>query len=427
MAQSKLVIEPWKLVIRSNAPFVPLVNFEGINHTTDSSGQILIEVNSTGIYSIRVNSPLQTSVEGARFVFVDWGDGLTSAARSVDMTSDTILSITLEQQYYLIVDSTHGQPSGQGWYDAGSTASYGVPGIVSGSPGTRYVFTGWQGSGVGSYTGLDDQGSMTVSGPVLETAEWTTQYLVTYHAEGCVLSMPVPANDWVEVGSRVNGAFVSNLKSSDGLTQCNYLSDNRTSSVTGPINVEGTYQTQYYLTVSSSYGTPTGQGWCNAGSSASFGIETSTVSGGTGVRFVFSGWNSTDSGGYEGSNSSDAIKMSNPIADTAKWTTQYYLGVTSEFSEVEGAGWYDSGTYASISVKSTLVPQTLLVSKAFDGWGGNVSGSSSSLRVLVGNPENIVAKWTDDYIQLYLVMGLVAAVAAVAGFAIVKMRTNRLT
>jgi hypothetical protein len=107
-----------------------------------------------------------------------------------------------------------------------------------------------------------------------------------------------------------------------------------------------------YLTVTSPHGLTTGQGWYNAGSSASFSVSPTTVSGGTGIQYVFTGWSGTGNGAYTGAASSYTAIMNNPITETANWKTQYLLTVVSAYDTPTGAGWHDTGSTVTSSVTS---------------------------------------------------------------------------
>ena len=93
-----------------------------------------------------------------------------------------------------------------------------------------------------------------------------------------------------------------------------------------------TWQTQYYLTVSSSYGSPTGQEWYDSGSQATFSIS-SVVSGGSGIQYINPYWTGQGTGSYSGYSTSNTVTMNNPINETATWTTQYYLTASSTLSQ----------------------------------------------------------------------------------------------
>ncbi|MHA1111720.1 MAG: hypothetical protein ACTSRE_11505, partial [Promethearchaeota archaeon] len=120
-----------------------------------------------------------------------------------------------------------------------------------------------------------------------------------------------------------------------------------------PKTATATWTTQYYLTVSSAYGTPSGEGWYDAGTNQVAAVDSGTVSGGAGIQYVFASWSGDATGTtYSGSNN---ILMDAPKTATATWTTQYYLTVTSAYGTPSGSGWYDSG---SVSVASVDVGYT---------------------------------------------------------------------
>jgi hypothetical protein len=103
---------------------------------------------------------------------------------------------------------------------------------------------------------------------------------------------------------------------------------------------------QYYLTVSSSWGTTTGQGWYNAGSTAYAGLTENTAPYQTGIRFEFTYWSGDASGSdYAQSN---PITMNGSKTAHASWRTEVELSVDcSSGGHVEGTprGWYPDNTY----------------------------------------------------------------------------------
>jgi len=86
------------------------------------------------------------------------------------------------------------------------------------------------------------------------------------------------------------------------------------------------YDTEYYLTVVSEYGTKKGEGWYRAGDTATFSVD-SRVAGSVGVQYVFERWS-----GHSTSMSPQAtIVMDGPKRVTAVWIadyTQFHLIVT---------------------------------------------------------------------------------------------------
>ena len=72
---------------------------------------------------------------------------------------------------------------GDNWYDPASTVTISATAPTSGA-GEGYVWSGWTGSGTDSYTGTDPSPSVTMNGPITETASWTHQYQVTFASSG---------------------------------------------------------------------------------------------------------------------------------------------------------------------------------------------------------------------------------------------------
>ena len=82
-------------------------------------------------------------------------------------------NIRVADYYHVQIQSPYGQTEGSGWYLSGTTATISVTPSQTVSSGTTYDFTGWTGTGPGSYTGTQTPYMLTVTGPVTETANWT--------------------------------------------------------------------------------------------------------------------------------------------------------------------------------------------------------------------------------------------------------------
>lgn len=344
-----LVISPWKLVVTSNAPRVPLLSVNGKNQTTDSSGTLTISVNSSGTYTIRVYSPITTGA-GARVIFVGWGDGTTSQSRVVSVTSDISLSVVTKQQYFLSLQSTYNNPLGTGWYDSGSKATFSVQSTLDQGNGTRRVFTGWFKGGQSFATSAD--GSLDMSSSANLVAGW---------------------------------------------------------------------KKQYYLNLVSPYGNPSGGGWYDPGASVSASVS-SPFSKTNDTRFLTTGFAGTGSAPQAGSGTSVTFSLNAPGTLTFNWKTQYFVQVTTEFGSARGAGWYDGGSSASISVNQTSVSINSFLTKRFGGWSGDLTSASSSAPLTVNGPKRVSAIWTDDLTNAYLTGGGVAAVVVAAGVYFVRRR-----
>lgn len=91
-----------------------------------------------------------------------------------------------------------------------------------------------------------------------------------------------------------------------------------------------TLKGQYYLTVSSSSGTTSGQGWYNPGASATFNI----IPGNS----VFLRWVGIGTGSYTGTARAYTVTMNNDIIETAEWQTEFSNGVTNSSILGDGSG-----------------------------------------------------------------------------------------
>jgi len=159
---------------------------------------------------------------------------------------------------------------------------------------------------------------------------------------------------------------------------------------------------QYQLTVganpSSLAGQVTGGGSYSYGRSASFSVSQSVVQTAPDTSYVFQGW----TGGYSGSGTSGSITMTSSVTVTAVFQPQYLLTLSAQPSGApspQGAGWFNAGSTASISVPSATVNQNPGSQLVFTGW--TVDGSSnqggSTLSLQMNSPHVVVAQYTQQY------------------------------
>jgi len=149
----------------------------------------------------------------------------------------------------------------------------------------------------------------------------------------------------------------------------------------------------------------------------------STVEGDTGVQYVFVEWS-------DGSkDASRTLTATEEASLTATFKTQYELTVTSEFGDPQGAGWYDTGSEATVSVDSSVAETGLMGSfgakKVFQEWSGDLTSDSRTEKIKMDGPKTVKAKWTTDYSQAYVVLGGIAAAIIVAIAAIFLLSKRR--
>ena len=109
-------------------------------------------------------------------------------------------------EYYLHVTAS---PSGyglitptSGWYSSGEYLD------LLATPNNGYAFSSWEGTGSGSYTGTSDSASITMNGPINETA---TFYIPVYTVAFTESGLPTGDSWWVNFNGHNITSFVSTI------------------------------------------------------------------------------------------------------------------------------------------------------------------------------------------------------------------------
>jgi len=115
---------------------------------------------------------------GVRYVFEEWDDGVSSVRRTVTVSAPIRIAALYRTEYLLSVVSTCGTPSGEGWYEAGTSASISVsPDRLDMDFFTEWKFEGW--SSEGSTVSTDNPYVFLVSRPVVLEAIWKAEPIYT--------------------------------------------------------------------------------------------------------------------------------------------------------------------------------------------------------------------------------------------------------
>src|SRR5208282_2976126 len=189
--------------------------------------------------------------------------------------------------------------------------------------------------------------------------------------------------------------------------------------------VTAQYQLQYFASVTqqpSSASTPQGGGWYNAGATATITVSPQNVTLGPGSQLSFNGWTVDGSSNQGGSTLS--LQMNSPHTVVAQYVQQYYLTVQSPQGVTSGQGWYNAGSNAPISVSTPPSPM-FGVNFVFDGWQGSMQSSTQSTTVLMNGPMTVTAAWHQDSTVLYLTIGAIIAIIAVAGAVFYKSKHKK--
>ncbi|MEM3617988.1 MAG: PKD domain-containing protein, partial [Candidatus Bathyarchaeia archaeon] len=166
------------------------------------------------------------------------------------------------------------------------------------------------------------------------------------------------------------------------------------------------YTLEYYLTVTSPFGTVGGEGWYASGATAYATLDTGLVDHGNGTRRVFTHW----SGDASGTNyaQSNPIIMDGPKTAVANWKTQYAVTFTQT-----GSGVAPTVTYTADTDPTETVPFTVWVlagSQITYAYQDIVPGAAPGVRyILIGvdpaSPQTVNAPFTVSasyQVQYYL-------------------------
>ncbi|MHA2161018.1 MAG: M6 family metalloprotease domain-containing protein [Candidatus Thorarchaeota archaeon] len=344
---------------------------------------------------------------GIQFIFLSWSGDVSGTNYA---TSDPIVVdgpktaiANWQTQYYLTITTIYGIASGEGWYASSTIAYVGLNvGVVPGSPGTRFVFNSWSGDATGSDYSASD--SITMDSPKNAIVVWDTEYYLTVTSahgtssgEGWYLSdeitfvsldvgiIPVTNGERLAFQSWTDDASGTNYSQSDEIT------------MDGPKTATAYWDTEYYLTVTTVHGSPSGEGWYSSGSTAYAGLDAGIIPGETGERFEFLSW----AGDGSGSNyaATDPISMVGPREVLANWHTQYYLAIVTPYGTSSGEGWYADSSFAYASVNIGIVSGDSGVQYVFDIWSGDATGSTFTLSdsITMDAPKTATALWNTEY------------------------------
>jgi M6 family metalloprotease-like protein len=339
----------------------------GENETYAGVGDFVVGV-LPGSNSLQIEPTIYLN-PSSRFLFRQWSDGSVTNPRTIAVSSDMSLGANFDIQYLLSLEPSGGATSGAGWYNSGTSATVAAtsPSTVA-TDQTRLVFLNWSGDLQSDSTSI----VVNMTAPRSLKANWKTQYFLTiqspYAAVGggwyeansqAVVSLTSP----VATGNGVRYVFLKWSGDASGADQSQSLI------MSGPKLVSALWTTQYELKMESEFGHPTGAGWYDPSTQATFGLDTVTIETANDTRRVFTQW----SGDATGSSQQGTVTMDGPKAIQANWKTQYLItfvanGVrngtvltmllNSMPHQVKASDtvelWLDAGTSASFSSNATL-------------------------------------------------------------------------
>jgi len=365
----------------------------------------------TGWYNANTNAHFSVTdpdLQGAiRYIFTRWsGDySSTSPSGSIVMSSPKTVHASWETQYYLTVkNSGRGNVTGEGWYDKGQTAIFSITTTtVMEGEATRYVFSNWEGTGSGSYTGEDHSHSVVMDNAIIEKVEWTLQYFLSTDVNpdnGGNIS-PVPPGKWytAESEAEISAAPANSYKFLFWTGDILGTENPTVKTITAPMNVTAQFSPLIEVTIHTQpaglpftadgeqYTAPYTFSW--AQNSTHIIAADSIYASDTGVRYEYNYWSD------EGKRKHILTVPEMNTSITAHYNLQYYLTVDSDYGNPKGEGWYNADTVVNFSV-DTLDKQGF-TKKTFKKWTGNFIGYNPSDSVILNRPKTITAVWDTEY------------------------------
>jgi hypothetical protein len=304
-----------------------------------------------------------------------------------DVVMDLPKTVTVSwtTQYQLTITIS---PSGAGtvsqtpdstWYNSGTVVT--LTAIDNG----EYNFSYWS----GDLSGSENAKNLTMDSPKTVTANFILEkrYLTVNSAYG----EPNPAAGTYEYdySSTVNANCGPTPYS--GGTGIQYVCTGHTGTgdvtsgsetsisfvITLGSSVTWSWQTQYYLTVTSDYGNPQGEGWYNEGTTASWSVI-SPWPGGIGIQYL-------------ADPSSGSVLMDAPKTVAVSWTTRYQLTTSvnppngGSVTPISG-GWYDAGSVVECNA-------TEAAGYGWAGWSGDLSGTERPKNLTMNGPKSVTANF----------------------------------
>lgn len=256
-----------------------------------------------------------------RYLWSNWSDG-GAISHTVAPAVGTTYTANFSTQHLLTMNSpaTMDLSPATGYRDAGEIVQ------ISATPHPGYSFTGWTGTGLGSYTGPNNPAFVTMNGPIVETAVAYSSVTVTVTTippglsiavDGTTLTAPQTVA-WAS-GSTHNIATTSPQAGGPG-TQ--YLWNNWSDGLAISHNVGPTsnttftafFRTQFYLTTSAGLGGTVSPASAFQDSGGVVQISAAPI---PNLPYEFESWTGSGAGSYTGATNPATVTMLEPVSETA--------------------------------------------------------------------------------------------------------------
>jgi len=200
-------------------------------------------------------------------------------------------------------------------------------------------------------------------------------------------------------------------------------SSKRTVSVSSSSTFVAQYRAEYFLSISSPYGNPVGEGWYTRGRIAEPSVQ-GTVDQGNGTRRVLRGWFKDQV--QISSGSTVSIEISEPTSLEIGWDTEYYVNASTPMGAASGAAWYDVNASATVSISPIQLEKDIFTNYVFEGWkvAGTTVSTSPSYSFTVTGPISLTAGWKTE-LNLTTMSAVGVGALLIAGVAFFALRRRK--
>jgi len=172
-----------------------VVVIDGVNYkVTDLSAQFWW--NASSVHTFAYQSPLVVSPSSKQYVWTSTSGLSTLQSDTITVSASGSITGNYKTQYYLTVTSLYDSPiPTSGWFDADKSITASVTSPWSGSTGTRYLCTGWTGTGSVPPSGTGSSVTFTLTQASSINWNWIIQYYLTVKTDPSGIAT-IPGEGW---------------------------------------------------------------------------------------------------------------------------------------------------------------------------------------------------------------------------------------
>jgi len=194
--QLKLAYKPKLIINYTLAYYSVSVSTSGLPSTSSTNvyvdGVKVDTLSGGSSKTLKLDAKTSHSIKIDDYISGSTGVRYYSQSNSWAFSSTDSKEFSYTTQYYLTMKSEYGSPKGEGWYDAGSTATISINSPLptkdwSGALGGKYVFDRW----IGDLTSPDAVSTVTMDKPKTATATWRADYTMPTTILGLAIAIPI--------------------------------------------------------------------------------------------------------------------------------------------------------------------------------------------------------------------------------------------